>query len=83
MWQNPQFPEDLVTFTEEMLNGKLFFLGSAISPSLTIINILFQKMKSKITVYGKKIPYGYIYICKRFCWSENATAHKTDKVLKL
>ena len=37
-----------------MLNGKLFFLGSAISPSLTIINILFQKMKSKITVYGKK-----------------------------
>ena len=22
MWPNPQFPEDLVTFTEEILNGK-------------------------------------------------------------
>ena len=25
MWQNPQFPADLVTFTEEILNGKLPF----------------------------------------------------------
>ena len=24
MWQNPQFPADLATFTEEILNGKLF-----------------------------------------------------------
>ena len=26
MCPNPQFPEDLVTFTEEILNGKLHFL---------------------------------------------------------
>ena len=26
MWSNPQFPVDLVTFTEEILNGKLHFL---------------------------------------------------------
>ena len=26
MWPNPQFPADLVTFTEEMLNEKLRFL---------------------------------------------------------
>ena len=26
MWSNPQFPADLVTFTEEILNGKLHFL---------------------------------------------------------
>ena len=26
MWPNPQFPADLVTFTEEILNGKLHFL---------------------------------------------------------
>ena len=26
MWPNPQFPEDLVTFTEEILNDKLYFL---------------------------------------------------------
>ena len=28
MWPNPQFPVDLVTFTEEILNGKFNFLGS-------------------------------------------------------
>ena len=29
MWPNPQLPGDLVTFTEEILNGKLHFLCSA------------------------------------------------------
>ena len=28
MWPNPQFSVDLVTFTEEILNGKLHFLRS-------------------------------------------------------
>ena len=28
MWPNPQFPADLVTFTEEILNAKLNFLCS-------------------------------------------------------
>ena len=28
MWPNPQYPEDLVTFTEEIFNGKLYFLCS-------------------------------------------------------
>ena len=28
MWPNPQFPADMVTFTEEILNGKLHFLCS-------------------------------------------------------
>ena len=28
MWPNPQKTADLVTFTEEILNGKLHFLGS-------------------------------------------------------
>ena len=28
MWPNPQFPADLVAFTEEILNGKLHFLCS-------------------------------------------------------
>ena len=28
MWPNLQFPADLVTFTEEILNGKLHFLSS-------------------------------------------------------
>ena len=29
MWPNPQETEDLVTFTEKILNGKLHFLCSA------------------------------------------------------
>ena len=28
MWPDPQSPADLVTFTEEILNGKLHFLCS-------------------------------------------------------
>ena len=28
MWANPQFPADLVIYTEEILNGKLHFLCS-------------------------------------------------------
>ena len=28
MWPSPQFPADLVTFTEEILNGKPHFLYS-------------------------------------------------------
>ena len=28
MWPNPQFPADLVTFTEDTLHGKLHFLCS-------------------------------------------------------
>ena len=30
MWQNPQETGDLVTFTEEILNGKLYYLSSVI-----------------------------------------------------
>ena len=28
MWPNPQFPADLITFTEEILSEKLHFLCS-------------------------------------------------------
>ena len=36
MLPNPQFPADLVTFTEEILNGKLHFLRSGYQPILMI-----------------------------------------------
>ena len=32
MWPNPHFLVDLVTFTEEILNGKLHFFGSVDAP---------------------------------------------------
>ena len=39
MWPNPQFPADLVTFTEEILNGKLRFLWNvALTVGVEILN---------------------------------------------
>ena len=32
MWSNPQYPADLVRFTEEIFNGKLPFLCSGVTP---------------------------------------------------
>ena len=31
MWPNPQETEDLVTFTDEIFNGKPHFCGSAVN----------------------------------------------------
>ena len=47
MWPNPQFPADLVTFTEEILNGKLHFLCSKKTP------LVFQWswMNFRLTLY--------------------------------
>ena len=45
MWPNPQFPEDLVTFTEEILNGKLHFLCSdGLEGIQGSLNFYFQKL---------------------------------------
>ena len=40
MWPNPEFPADLVTFTEEILNGKLHSLCLKQSPGA----LLYQKV---------------------------------------
>ena len=40
MWPNPQFLPDLVTFTEEILNGKLHFLCSDICKLLYQVRFL-------------------------------------------
>ena len=46
MWPNPKFPVDLVTFTEEILNGKLHFLCSELWLGwLTIRCLLLSKME--------------------------------------
>ena len=44
MWLNPQFPADLITFTEEILNGKLDFLCSAYS---------FQGFPQVLRIWGR------------------------------
>ena len=51
MWPNPQFPVDLVTFTEEILNGKLRFLCSVIDCGLVPwVTGFFKKEKVKFQV---------------------------------
>ena len=48
MWPNPQFPADLVTFTEEILNGKLHFLRSAIKFCLHDVHDAADPLSSSI-----------------------------------
>ena len=40
MWPNPQETTDLVTFTEEILNGKLYFLCSETSSTNTVFLLI-------------------------------------------
>ena len=63
MWPNPQFPADLVSFTEKTLNGKLFFCAvGMMSLNYQIDQILYQIFripsiyvkKQKIHIYVKK-----------------------------
>ena len=49
MWPNPQFTADLVTFTEEILNGKLRLLCSEMRLSLSSFDIAKQSHWTKAT----------------------------------
>ena len=60
MWPNPHGTADLVTFTDEILNGKLrFFVQS------NEINIKGQKKALKMNVYAthknKTLHYGFLW----------------------
>ena len=64
MWPNPQFPADLVTFTEEILNGKLHFLCS-VKLKLKLTTILnmnfFHKYFSKVfVIFFEKVLRGVL-----------------------
>ena len=48
-----QFPADLVTFTEEILNGKLHFLCSEICES--ILSRLKNHIKFEMVISGRKL----------------------------
>ena len=51
MWPNPQFPADLVTFTEEILNEKLHFLCSVRGDRFTTICIIYQLLLYELELY--------------------------------
>ena len=57
MWANPQFPADLVTFTEEILKGKFHFLCSTIYSrrEVTLTSISFYAKTVTFTIALKKV----------------------------
>ena len=74
MWLNPQFPEDLVTFTEEILNGELhFFRSDQIYSQFIVVlddiicfsvrfcdNLLFMlKMRFQAFIFASKKVQGF------------------------
>ena len=50
MWPNRQFPADLVTFTEEILNGKLIFVHGK-DAVLSLFNFVFTLAKLRVHTY--------------------------------
>ena len=54
MWPKMQFPEDLVTFTEEIVNGKLHFLCS-VRLNTDILVIIFGEPTRKWSESDPKI----------------------------
>ena len=62
MWPNPQLPADLVTFTEEILNGKPHFFSSARNKlknkcnknSTEENNALYKKQRTKCVALRQK-----------------------------
>ena len=71
MWPNSQFPGDLVTFTQEILNGNLHILcsdGSAYIREIEKIEKLFRKLSKLVLKPGvadrASTPYQLIRIKK-------------------
>ena len=57
MWPNPQFPTDLFTFTEEILNGKLHLLCtvSLLIRVFRILNTILEKVSGLTRKYEQCI----------------------------
>ena len=89
MWLNPQFNADLVTFTEEILNGKLHFLCS-VGTSPCVDNILslwacflcflaYEKEKFICPFLQQKFRYGVLF-SNKVSFSSNNWQTLTDKL---
>ena len=53
MWPNPQFPADLVTFTEEIFNGKLHFCAVPPSHEATLRSIQIDFKNEEIVIQNQ------------------------------
>ena len=62
MWPNPQIPADLVTFTEEILNGKLHFLCSVMWTKLALKPLICRFGASKLIECKINYPLSEPYL---------------------
>ena len=56
MWPNPQFPADLVTFTEEIMNGKLHLLCSVSLSAFKDFDRFLEKVIENCLLQASNIP---------------------------
>ena len=56
MWPNPQFPADLVTFTEEIINGKLHWLCSVSLSAFKDFDKFLEKVIENCLLQASNIP---------------------------
>ena len=84
MWPNSQFPADLVTFAEEIINGKLYFLCSEYWSFDSLGDVINPKLGQKCTKCTRryfKVNYSFIEtISQNF---EILTQHDDDIKTKL
>ena len=66
MWQNPQILADLVTFTEEILNEKLFYAVGKIWTG----NLLSQSRCAVPLYYFPFEPLSLPFLQWRICWEK-------------
>ena len=74
MWPNPRFTADLVTFTKEILNGKLHFLCCVLQIIITIITIA----KLFLQLLQSSPSYTFVGILAKplICLSQNTRKQK-------
>ena len=86
MWTNPQFPVDLVTFTEGILNGKLLFLCSAMNMEVLLQLSITQSstcryQNSLLSSVMKPISISPSHLSPSFAVSEKENANRLKSQL--
>ena len=69
MWPNPQETADLVTFTEEILNGKLHFLCSEIMLRKPLLNVLYISWGDRSGAKPKVDQRFFVFIPHKYLWA--------------
>ena len=85
MWPNPQFSADFVTFTEEILNGKLHFLCSVMIKALYIQVLKSFPIILNSTNFRSNRPevFSKKGVLKNFAKSQENTCARVSFLIKL